>query len=173
MIFLDKHPSKDSWIELFTKRFPIELRSRLKFHSNLAFSDYLKAVGAAHVVLDPFPTSIYEASFIALSIGIPVITMPSKFMSNRMTYSLLSRMGWTDGLVVKSQAEYIEQALQITHKPKVRTKYTEKIMATRSRLFDCSKVSTTWRKFFQYSLHKLKEANDEYANITETILLPD
>jgi predicted O-linked N-acetylglucosamine transferase (SPINDLY family) len=136
----------------------------LKFHSDLAFSDYLKAIGAGHVLLDPFPVSLYEPSFIALSIGIPIITMPSKAsaMNNRMTFSLLSRLGWHgDGLVVSTPAEYVELALKLTHKPKVRSKFVERIISTRHKLFDCSKVVPSWRSFFQYALER--KSNDTAA----------
>jgi predicted O-linked N-acetylglucosamine transferase (SPINDLY family) len=186
VIFLDKHPAKDSWIQLFSLRFPETIRSRLKFHSDLAFSDYLKAIGAGHVLLDPFPVSLYESSFIALSIGIPIITMPSKSsaMNNRMTLSLLSRLGWHgDGLVVSTPAEYVELALRLTHKPKVRSKFVERIISTRHKLFDCSKVVPSWRSFFQYALER-KRNDTATATWTEgaeagggdggvTIILPE
>ncbi len=67
------------------------MRNDERERGNLAFSDYLKAIGAVHVVLDPFPTSLYEPSFLALSLGTPVITMPSTIMSGRLTLSLLTR----------------------------------------------------------------------------------
>jgi predicted O-linked N-acetylglucosamine transferase (SPINDLY family) len=157
----------------------------LKFHCDLAFSDYLKAIGAGHVLLDPYPVSLYESSFIALTIGIPIITMPSSkaAMNNRMTLSLLHRLGWTDGLVVSTAAEYIDLALQLTHKPKVRTKYVEKIISTRHKLFDCSRVVTSWRNFFQKALErKSRETNSTASTGTsgtgstssqETIILPE
>jgi predicted O-linked N-acetylglucosamine transferase (SPINDLY family) len=187
VIFIDKHPAKDSWIQLFTSRFPSEIRSRIKFHCDLAFSDYLKAIGAGHVLLDPYPVSFYESAFIALTIGIPVITMPSSkaAMNNRMTLSLLHRLGWTDGgLVVSTPAEYIDLALQLTHKPKVRARYVEKIISTRHRLFDCTKVVSSWRNFFQKALErKSREAhvasnssdssNANFTHMLDTIILPE
>lgn len=146
----------------------------MKFHSDLAFSDYLKAIGAGHVLLDTFPVSFYESSFIALSIGIPIITMPSSksAMNNRMTLSLLNRLGWTDGLVVSTPLEYIELALTLTHKPKVRTKYVERIISTRHKLFDCTKVVISWRKFFQNALER-KNRELNITSSTDIIILPE
>lgn len=55
----------------------------------------------------------------------------------------------------------MELALKLTHKPKVRSKFVERIISTRHKLFDCSKVVPSWRNFFQYALER--KSNDTVA----------
>ena len=50
---------------------------------------------AADVVLDGFPTSGYITSLQALSVGAPVVTLPSQFLGGRLTLAMYRAMGLT------------------------------------------------------------------------------
>mmetsp|Transcript_15106 Transcript_15106/g.22724 ORF Transcript_15106/g.22724 Transcript_15106/m.22724 type:complete len:221 (+) Transcript_15106:28-690(+) len=158
VIFLDR-PGKTSWQNLFRNRligkFSEETSKRLFFHTDLSNAGYFKAIAAAHVVLDPFPSSDYTPSFYALAIGVPVITMPSRRIIGRMTYSLYRTIGY-EGLVVKTALEYSTLALSIAHKPKERAMHSEKIMSSRHLLFDCSHVVSNWNQFFRRAVAESK-----------------
>ena len=167
IVFLD--PSgKSSWQNLFRNRlsgkFSEETAQRISFHSKLSQTETLKAIAAAHVVLDPFPASDFLGSFFALALGVPVITFPSGRMIGRLTYSLYKRLGYAD-LVVSSAWEYSTLALTLAHKPKVRQGHSDRIMALRHKLFDCSDVVADWSRFFRHALNSCTDPRIRKANI--------
>jgi protein O-GlcNAc transferase len=171
IVFLDP-AGKSSWQNLFRNRlggkFSQETSQRIFFHSKLSEADTLKAIGAAHVVLDPFPAADFKGSFFALAMGVPVITFPSSRMSGRLTLALYQRIGYLD-LVVSSAAEFSTLALTLAHKPKVRQSHSERIMGLRHKLFDCSHVVGEWSAFFRRALD---ESSDIRIRNKKKIILP-
>lgn len=171
IVFLDP-AGKSSWQNLFRNRlggkFSEETSQRIFFHSKLTEADTLKAIAAAHVVLDPFPAADYKGSFFALALGVPVITLPTARMSGRLTLALYQRMGYMD-LVVNSATEYSTLALTLAHKPKVRQSHSERLMGLRHKLFDCTHVVGEWTAFFRRAVD---ESSDIRIRNNRKIILP-
>lgn len=158
---------KPTWKSLVTFRIigklSPEISDRFKFLTDVNEHMIFKAMGAAHVVLDTFPSSDYLYSMQALALGTPVITMPSLRMIGRVCLSLYTRLNYF-GLVVHSHTEYINLALTIAHKPKIRQAHVDQLIARRDSLFDCSHVVHDWLQFFQMAAKKLSHSN--YTSIS-------
>ncbi|RAU23541.1 hypothetical protein CU669_00075 [Paramagnetospirillum kuznetsovii] len=63
------------------------------------------------IALDPFPFSGSTTSFQALSMGIPVITLPGETMVSRWSASMLRRVGLSE-LVATSPEDYVTLAVE-------------------------------------------------------------
>ena len=132
---------------------------RLLTFQYLQTADFIhKSIAAAHAVLDPFPSATYHSSLHALSLGIPVITLPSKHMIGRQCLSLYKRMDYLD-LVVSSPLEYATLALTLAHKPKIRQHHVNFLMKNRNKLFDCAGVEKLWKNFFVFALMNSNDPN--------------
>jgi predicted O-linked N-acetylglucosamine transferase (SPINDLY family) len=74
--------------------------------------------------------SIYDA----LSVGTPVVTLPSGLHRGRYTLAAYRTMGTTAG-VANSAAEYVDIALRLAHDSDYRRSVSNEIAATRGALF--------------------------------------
>ncbi len=64
------------------------------------------------LALDPFPFSGSTASFMALAMGVPVVTRPADGLASRMTATILHAVG-LDELVARSDEDYVDIVLGI------------------------------------------------------------
>jgi protein O-GlcNAc transferase len=87
----------------------------------------------------------------ALSIGLPVITMPSEYMAGRFTLAHYEVMKYRE-LIVHSVHDYVTLALEIAHKPKLRQQYVSDILDRVHHLFECEHVVEDWVTFVSKSI---------------------
>ncbi|CAK0767182.1 protein O-GlcNAc transferase [uncultured Gammaproteobacteria bacterium] len=72
----------------------------------LPLADHLALYRSIDIALDPFPFSGSTASFEALAMGVPVVTLPWPCMAGRWTAAMLARVG-LEGLIAGSADEYV------------------------------------------------------------------
>ena len=151
-ILLFDSANKTSWQNLFTDRvlgkYNNDVRGRIAFLCSNKESDITRALYVAHVVLDSFPVSGHLSTMQSLSMGVPVITMPSEIMGGRLALALYQMIGYME-LVVHSVSDYVTLALAIAHRPKLRTQHVVEITKRRHRLFDSKHVVEDWLEFFR------------------------
>jgi predicted O-linked N-acetylglucosamine transferase (SPINDLY family) len=121
--------------ERFSRSFP-DCADRLRFVRRMIQGDYLSLLATADVALDTVhyaggANSIYDA----LSVGTPVVTLPSGLHRGRYTLAAYRSMGMT-ACVANSAAEYIEIALRLANDADHRRALSNEIAATRGALFD-------------------------------------
>ena len=68
--------------------FSDEVKARVVFYSPDSVTSLLNAFAGAHVLLDPFPVSALLPNLQAISVGLPIITMPSNNLGGRFALAL-------------------------------------------------------------------------------------
>lgn len=79
-------------------------------------STHLQGYGGIDLVLDPFPFSGATASFEALAMGVPVLTLAGRAAIGRTTASILMPLGLEE-LVVASVDDYVVRAVALAGNP--------------------------------------------------------
>ena len=109
--------------------------SRIRFIPRSAHRDFLQYVAAADVILDPFHFGGCNSSCDALSVGVPVVTLPGAQLPGRFTLGLYKEIG-LEGCVARSPEEYVDIALRLGRDAAYRRSVSEQITARCARLFD-------------------------------------
>jgi predicted O-linked N-acetylglucosamine transferase (SPINDLY family) len=111
------------------------LASRIRFIPRSAHRDFLQYIASADVILDPFHFGGCNSSCDALSLGVPVVTLPGAQLPGRFTLGLYREIG-LDGCIARSADEYVEIALRLGRDAGFRSSMSEQISARCGRLFD-------------------------------------
>ena len=124
--------------EQLRRRFELTLgalASRIRFVPRSEHRKFLQYVAAADVVLDPFHFGGCNSSCDALSLGVPVVTLPGLQLPGRFTLGLYEEIG-LDCCIARSADEYVEIALRLGRDAEYRKSVSEQISARCARLFD-------------------------------------
>jgi protein O-GlcNAc transferase len=124
--------------EQLCRRFELKLgalASRIRFVPRSEHRKFLQYVAAADLVLDPFHFGGCNSSCDALSLGVPVVTLPGSQLPGRFTLGLYQEIG-LDTCVARSADEYVEIALRLGRDAEHRRSVSEQISARCARLFD-------------------------------------
>jgi len=111
------------------------LASRIRFIPRSAHRDFLQYIAAADVILDPFHFGGCNSSCDALSLGVPVVTLPGSQLPGRFTLGLYKEIG-LDDCIADSADEYVEIALRLGGDGEYRRSVSQQISARCARLFD-------------------------------------
>ncbi len=82
-----------------------------------ARGQHLARYGEIDIALDPFPFSGSTTTFEALSMGVPVITLPGDRMVSRWSAAMLRKVGLAR-LIARTEAEYVELARSLAADPR-------------------------------------------------------
>ena len=124
--------------EQLLRRFELKLgalASRIRFVPRSEHRKFLQYVAAADVVLDPFHFGGCNSSCDALSLGVPVVTLPGSQLPGRFTLGLYQEID-LDSCIARSVDEYVEIALRLGRDAEYRRSVSERISARCARLFD-------------------------------------
>lgn len=77
-----------------------------------SIGDHLEAYNHVDISLDPFPFNGSTATFEALWMGVPIVTLLGDTIVSRWTASMLSKVG-LDDLVARSPEEYVDIAVRL------------------------------------------------------------
>jgi len=101
-------------------------------------ADFLAVLTHCDLALDSFGFSGGNTSLDALSVGLPVLTLPGEFMRGRQTLAMLRTLGGdcADALVATTAADYVERALRIASDAGLRAALHAGIVANARQLFD-------------------------------------
>lgn len=110
-------------------------RGQVKFLPRMEASHFRRVLALADVVLDTPRWSGGNTSIDAFAAGVPVVTLPGRFMRGRQTLGMLRLMG-LETLVATSGDEYVRIALEIARHPARNAALREAIAARRGVLFD-------------------------------------
>ncbi len=144
---LERDPQAELMLPEFVRAGPVEqlrrrfdltlgaLASRVRFIPRSEHRRFLQHFAAADVVLDPFHFGGCNSSCDALSLGIPVVTLPGSQLPGRFTLGLYKEMD-LDCCIARSADEYVEIALRLGRDAEYRKSVSEQISARCARLFD-------------------------------------
>ena len=129
---------RDGVAEQLLRRFELTLgalASRIRFVPRSGHRRFLQVVAAADVILDPFHFGGCNSSCDALSLGVPVVTLPGSQLPGRFTLGLYREID-LDCCIARSADEYVEIALRLGRDAEYRKSVSEQISARCARLFD-------------------------------------
>ena len=136
VLFADReHPL---WQDQLQQRFEAvmpDVAQRIGFRRFAPKEEFLSLLQAADCVLDPFHFSGGVTTYVALSLGVPVVTLPGDFFRSRMTAGIYAQAG-VEGCVARSREHFVELALGIAADPARRRAIGERILAAHAKVFE-------------------------------------
>jgi predicted O-linked N-acetylglucosamine transferase (SPINDLY family) len=139
--------------ERFTGTMP-DVADRVTFLPRLGYADYLRVMQLADVMLDPLHFGGGKTSLDALSLGVPIVTLPGKLMRGRATYACYRKMDVLD-CVASSKEDYVEKAVAIATDEDLRRVLSEKIMDRNHLLQEDMSVVRELEQFFLEAMQGL------------------
>ena len=129
---------------------------RLIFSKKVSIEDHMSRQSCADLELDTFNFSAGTMTSLALTTGLPILTMPGQTFSSRLTASVLKSIGLEDELVATSEKEYEEKALRLSES-------RSNTIALRERIMDLKKTAPYFSpekycRSFEAEIYKLIEA---------------
>ena len=112
-----------------------ELESRIDFLPRLSEQDFLAAIGAADVMLDTMHFSGGMTTLEGLSMGTPVVTLPSAYLRGRVTAGLLRRLGLEE-CIASDVSDYVAKAIAFASNHDRRHDFAAKVAANWHRIVD-------------------------------------
>jgi protein O-GlcNAc transferase len=105
-----------TWTQALKERWRRSLGStadRIHWLPVVPHADFLSLLSCADVILDPLHFGGGNTTYEALAMGTPVVTLPGKFLRNRISSALYKKMGVSD-CTVQTVSEYIEVCTNLT-----------------------------------------------------------
>jgi len=112
-------------------------RQQVKVLPLLSQRDYRQVMSASDVMLDTLHWSGGSSSLDALAAGLPIVTMPGRFMRGRQSAAMLRIVG-VEELIARDVGEYVEIALRVARDPAYREALCTRIREGLPRLVDRS-----------------------------------
>lgn len=111
-----------------------DVLDRVRFVPHLPHDDFLRLLSLMDVMLDPLHFGGGRTTYEALAVGVPVVTLPSKFLRGRISYAIYRRMG-VDACVAVSREHYVQLALRLAGDAEHREAVRQQIFAGCDRFF--------------------------------------
>lgn len=130
--------SRASWIELLRSRFARTLgakASRIRFLPSVSPREFLHYLAAADVIIDPFYFGGCNTSAEALSLGVPIVTLPSFQLPGRFTLGLYRELEM-DACIARDAQHFVELAVRLGTDADYRRSISGQIAERAPRLFD-------------------------------------
>ena len=112
--------------ERLTRSIP-QVVDRIYFASRTDRRGFMDLLASVDVILDPTHFSGGITTFEALSVGTPVVTLPSDFMRGRVSLGLYTKMGVTD-CVASDELEYVAHSVRLVNDRRWNTEMRQKIL---------------------------------------------
>ncbi len=109
--------------------------SRLRLLPQCAHDDFLRICSVCDVMLDTLHWSGGNTSLDALACGLPIVTLPGRFMRGRQSMGMLTLMG-IDELVARDADDYVRIAAKLAADRAWRNLLATRIRDARGKVFD-------------------------------------
>jgi CRISPR-associated protein Csy1 len=128
----------DDYLRHFFAPLGIDIVARVVRLPQRSRADFLAVLAHCDVALDTFGFSGGNTSLDALSVGLPVVTLPGEFMRGRQTFAMLKALqsDTCDALIAHDEAGYVELATRILRDAPTRNAARAAISANSHKLFD-------------------------------------
>ena len=121
------------WTELLRARFERTIgrdRERIRFLPRVKPEQFRNLLAAADAILDPMYFTGGHTTYMAFSVGVPIVTWDGDHLRGRMTRGLYAQMG-VEGIVAKDVADYAALATDV----ELRGRVAESIRENQHKLF--------------------------------------
>jgi len=139
VLFEGRHPTLTSKhvarLSAACRREGVDSADRLVVLPQCAHDQYLRVNAACDAMLDTLHWSGGNTSLDALACGLPIITLPGRFMRGRQSAAMLALLG-VDELVTADEEAYVRIASRLANDRDWRTALAERIRAGHAKLFD-------------------------------------
>jgi predicted O-linked N-acetylglucosamine transferase (SPINDLY family) len=122
--------------------------ARLHVTKPVPHADFLRINSLCDVMLDTLRWSGGNTSLDALACGLPIVTLPGRFMRGRQSFGMLTLMGLAD-LVARDAADYASKAAAIATNRTHRDHLSARIRAAHGRVFDDPAPVTALAEFLR------------------------
>jgi CRISPR-associated protein Csy1 len=139
VIFEGRHPALTAKFRkrlgLALERAGLAIDERLIILAQRGHDDYLRINRVCDAMLDTLHWSGGNTSLDALACGLPIVTLPGRFMRGRQSAGMLRLMG-IDELVASDADDYVRIAARLAHDARWRDGVVSRIVAKQERVFD-------------------------------------
>ena len=128
----------DDYLKHFFTPENINISARIIRLPQRSREDFLAVLAACDLALDTFGFSGGNTSLDALSVGLPIVTLPGEFMRGRQTFAMLKALQSSecDALIASDEADYVERATQLLREPEQRLAVQAAICSNAHKLFN-------------------------------------
>ncbi len=128
----------DAYLEHFFAPFGIDIKARVVRLPHRSRADFLAVLAACDIALDTFGFSGGNTSLDALSVGLPVVTLPGEFMRGRQTFAMLRMLPESvqAGLIAANETDFVLRAGHLLRDGDARNALRKEIQANAHQLFD-------------------------------------
>ena len=112
---------------------------------------FLDLLAICDVMLDTVHFNGMNSSLEAFSVGLPIVTLPTKLQRGRHTQAMYKKMGITDGIAADA-ADYVDIAVRLGTDHDFNTSMRRTIEARCSILFEDISVVREFERFFRFAL---------------------
>jgi predicted O-linked N-acetylglucosamine transferase (SPINDLY family) len=128
----------DAYLQHHFAPLGVEIARRVLRLPQLSRADFLAVLAHSDLALDSFGFSGGNTSLDALSVGLPVLTLPGEFMRGRQTMAMLRCLSErvSVALLAADAADYASRASQLLADATARAELRAAILASKSQLFD-------------------------------------
>ncbi len=144
------HGARRAWSQILMARFRRampEVAERIQFIDQQSQKDFLALMTAVDVSLDIPHFNGGNTAIEALTVGTPVVTMPTALARGRFCSALYKHIGVTD-CITETPDDYVDLAVRLATEPSFRKKIVKKILKNKDRLFENEKAISAWERFF-------------------------
>lgn len=122
------------------------LMDRVRFLPRVPVDRFLAIVAAADVLLDTWPFGGGNTSYQGFAAGVPIVTLPGKYLRGRGTLALYRHMDITD-CIADSPESYVDIAVRLGTEPDFRRRVSDLIRQRCHVLFDDERVGRDFARF--------------------------
>jgi protein O-GlcNAc transferase len=131
--------------------FELDAEAYCLISKRLNFKDFLSLNMAADVLLDSLEWSGGKTTLEALSCGLPVVTLPGRYMRGRHAYAMLKMMGLSD-TIADDKAAYCAIAVQLARDTAFLSRIKTFILQNRSLLYHDRSFIKALETFYRTAL---------------------
>lgn len=124
----------------------VVMDERVQLFPLVPYDDYLALLKHVDVMLDTWHFSGGLTSLDALSMEIPIVTLPGKFMRGRQTYAMLKLLELTE-LIAQDKEDYVRIAVELGRNRDWREEIKQRIRERKHRLYETEKTVQALQKF--------------------------
>lgn len=144
-------PAVHQWHDRLWNRFETTLApylERVHYLPWMPRQQFFSLLLQADAALDTLHFGAGNVAYQALSLGVPLVTLPGSFLRSRTTFGLYEMMGMRD-LVADTHEEYIELALRLANDAEWRAEMRAKVLERSQVLFDDEAIMSELADFVE------------------------
>ena len=149
-----------AWRESLQRRFAKvmpDVAGRVRFLPRLPSESFLGLLAVSDVMLDPTPFCGGNTSLEALALGLPVVTLPGRFLRGRLTYALYRQMGF-DACIAQDIDDYVARAIRLAQDADARRDAVAAIEETRGRVFEDHEIVNELGAWFVSAVEETRDS---------------